>query len=94
MAGVELSQLPHVLDLIPGLNRLPTYQNVHGRFDNIFIQYYLRNGLNRLPTYQINLRNIFNQDDLRSAGENWEGGSGGRGIRALTRCNTLNSFDI
>ena len=37
MAGVELSQLPHVLDLIPGLNRLPTYQNAHdGRFDQYF----------------------------------------------------------
>ena len=93
MAGVELSQLPHVLDLIPGLNRSPTYQNVHGRFDNIFIQYYLRNGLNRLPTYQNDLGDIFNQAHLRSAGENWEGGSGGRGIRALTRCNT-SSFEI
>ena len=29
MAGVELSQLPHVLDLIPGLNRWLTYQNFH-----------------------------------------------------------------
>ena len=36
MAGVELSQLPHVLDLIPGLNRLPTYQNVCGRFNQYF----------------------------------------------------------
>ena len=58
MAGVELSQLPHVLDLIPGLNRSSC------RFIWILQK---------------------NTNDLRSAGENWEGGAGGRGIRALTR---------
>ena len=63
-------------------------------FTNIFIQYYLRNGLNRLPTHQNDLRDIFKQAHFRSAGENWEGGSGGRGIRALTRCSNLNSFHI
>ena len=63
-------------------------------FTNIFIQIYLRNDLNRSPTHQNDLRDIFNQAHLRSAGENWEGGSGGRGIRALTRCSNLNSFQI
>ena len=37
MAGVELSQLPHVLDLIPALNRWPTYQNVDGIFSTKII---------------------------------------------------------
>ena len=72
MAGVELSQLPHVLNLIPGLNRLcGCVQKIAPNSLHVHVKDCDKNA--HMKTY------------FRSAGENWEGGAGGRGIRALTR---------
>ena len=78
MAGVELSQLPRVLNLIPGLNRLCVC--VHTLNKRLHQKASMCLAWKIVP----NLKTYF-----RSAGENWEGGAGGRGIRALTRWASL-----